>query len=151
MPRRKQKVKVERRLQITVQGIVYEAILTGEDAGVIVYGDALGDEEIQLDLSEIEQLAEFFEQVLGEIEKFGIEEVKEEEPERLPVHMLPPKEEESERMGGGQGRVKNPETDARLKGNEDLRPHDKDRAAQAEGGQRGGLARRRGRPPTRKQ
>lgn len=41
-------------------------------------------------------------------------------------------------VGDNRGKVLHPETDGRLKGNEQNRPNDKDRSAQAAGGQKGG-------------
>lgn len=150
MPRGR--VAVERRLRITVQDIVYEAVLGGEETGIVVYGGPLGNDEIQLDMEEIEELSDFFNEVMQE--SMQVEEDMPQPPHRTTARRIESEAPaaargEEDRIPGGQGRVKNPETDARLKGNEMNRPTDPDRSAQAEGGRRGGIARR-GRPPTRK-
>ena len=114
---------IEHISRLTVQGIKYEAVIAGGGQSLmrVTVEDTVDNEEISPD--QIEDLFQFFNTFYREQRRTQMG--------------------QSSGSGNQRGRVANPETDGRLKGNEAFRPNDPDRSKQAEGGARGGQSRSR--------
>lgn len=115
---------IQRITRLTVQGITYEA--TQSDAAgpsIRVLVDEVAGDDIDSGMSQqdVDNIVQFFTMFQRESRRGqGRRNVND------------------QTNSDGRGRVTNPETDGRLKGNESQRPNDPDRSAQAEGGRRGG-------------
>lgn len=114
--------------RLTVQGITYEGVISGNDANVKVSDGDRPEAATELSKEDVDNVVEFFSSFQREQRRMTGEGGR----------------GRGRRRGGdnptGRGEVRNPETDGRLRGNESQRPNDPDRSKQAEGGAKGGSA-----------